>query len=38
MIEFVAVRPKTYFYLRDDNCEHEKAKETKKFAIKNNRV
>ena len=38
MIEFFAVRPKTYSYLRDDNSEHEKAKRTKKCVIKNNKV
>ena len=29
MIEFVALRPKTYYYLRDDCKEDKKAKGTK---------
>ena len=34
MIEFVALRPKTYYYLRDDCKEDKKAKGTKKCVIK----
>ena len=34
MIEFVALRPKTYFYFMDDDSEAKKAKETKKCVIK----
>ena len=34
MIEFVALRPKTYLYLTDDCKEDKKAKGTKKCAIK----
>ena len=33
-IKFVALRPKTYFYLMDDNSEAKKAKGTKKCLIK----
>ena len=29
MIEFAALRPKTYSYLMDDGNEHKKAKGTK---------
>ena len=34
MAEFVALRPKTYFYLMDDDSEAKKAKGTTKCAIK----
>ena len=34
MIEFVALRPKTYSYFMDDGSEHKRAKGTKKFVIK----
>ena len=34
MIEFVALRPKTYSYLMNDGKNYKKAKETKKFLIK----
>ena len=34
MTEFVAIRPKTYFYLMDDGESNEKAKRTKKCVIK----
>ena len=34
MKEFIALRAKTYSYLTDDESEHEKAKGTKKCAIK----
>ena len=34
MTEFVALRAKTYAYLKDDNSEHKKAKGTKKCVIK----
>ena len=34
MIEFVALRPKTYSYLTDDCKEDKKAKRTKKCVIK----
>ena len=34
IIEFVAVRPKTYSYLMDDDSEAKKAKGTKKCIIK----
>ena len=34
MIEFVALRPKTYSYLTDDCEEDKKAKGTKKCVIK----
>ena len=34
MTEFVALRPKTYSYLMDDDSEAKKAKGTKKYAIK----
>ena len=34
MIEFVALRPKTYSYLMDDDSEVKKAKGTKKCVIK----
>ena len=34
MIEFVALRPKTYSYLMDDDSEAKKAKGTKKCIIK----
>ena len=34
MTEFVALRPKTYLYLRDDCKEYKKAKGTKKCVIK----
>ena len=30
MKEFVALRPKTYSFLMDDDSEHKKAKRTKK--------
>ena len=33
MIEFVALRPKTYSYLMDDDSEAKKAKGTKKCVI-----
>ena len=32
--EFVAIRPATYSYLKDDDCEKKKAKGTKKCVIK----
>ena len=35
MIEFVAIRPKTYSYLMDDDSSKKKAKETKKMCNKN---
>ena len=34
MAEFVALRPKTYSYLMDDDNEAKKAKGTKKYVIK----
>ena len=34
MIELVALRPKTYSYLMDDDSEAKKAKGTKKCVIK----
>ena len=34
MTEFVTLRPKTYSYLMDDNCEAKKAKVTKKCVTK----
>ena len=34
MREFVALRPKTYYYLMDDGSEYKKAKGTKKCVIK----
>ena len=34
MIEFVALRPKTYSYLMDDDSEHKKAKGAKKYVRK----
>ena len=34
MKEFVALRAKTYSYLKDNNDEDEKANSTKKFIIK----
>ena len=34
MTEFVALRPKTYSYLMDDDSEHKKAKGTRKCVIK----
>ena len=34
MTEFVALRPKTYFYLMDDGGSDKKAKGTKKCVIK----
>ena len=34
MTEFIALRPKTYAYLMDDDCEVKKAKGTKKCVIK----
>ena len=34
MIEFVAIRPKTYSYLMDDDSSKKKAKETKKMCNK----
>ena len=34
MIEFVALRPKTYSYFTDDGSEHKRAKGTKKCVIK----
>ena len=34
MTEFVALRPKTYFYLMDDGESNKKAKRTKKCVIK----
>ena len=34
MIEFVALRPKTYSYFMDDGSEHKRAKGTKKCVIK----
>ena len=34
IIEVVAIRPKTYAYLIDDDIEHKKAKGTKKYTIK----
>ena len=34
MTEFVALRPKTYSYLMDDDIEAKKAKRTKKCVIK----
>ena len=34
IIEFVALRPKSYSYLTDDDTVHKKAKGTKRFVIK----
>ena len=34
MIEFVALRPKTYFFLMDDGSEHKRAKGTNKCLTK----
>ena len=34
MTEFVALRAKTYAYLKKDGSEHKKAKGTKKCTIK----
>ena len=34
MVEFAALRPKRYSYLRDDNDENKKAKGTKKCVVK----
>ena len=34
MIEFVALRPKTYSYIMDDGWSDKKAKGTKKCVIK----
>ena len=34
MTEFAALRPKTYFYLMDDDIEAKKTKGTKKCVIK----
>ena len=34
MVEFAALRPKTYSYLRDDNDENKKAKGAKKCVVK----
>ena len=34
MTEYVGLRAKRYAYLMDDNNEHKKAKETKKYVIK----
>ena len=34
MVEFAALRPKTYSYLRDYNDENKKAKGTKKCVVK----
>ena len=34
MVQFAALSPKTYSYLIDDSNENEKAKCTKKYAIK----
>ena len=34
MKEFVALRPKTYYYLMDDDSEYKKAKGRKKCVIK----
>ena len=34
MIEFVALRPKTYSYFMDHGSEHKRAKGTKKCVIK----
>ena len=36
MTEFVALRPKTYSYLTDDNDENKRAKGTKNCALKRN--
>ena len=36
MTEFVGLRAKTYSYLKDNNDEDKKAKNTKKCAIKKN--
>ena len=33
-MEFVALRPKIYSYLMDDDSEHKKTKGTKKCAIR----
>ena len=32
--EFVGLRAKTYSYLKDNNAEDKKAKDTKKYVIK----
>ena len=34
MIEFVALRPNTYSYLKDDGSEHKRVNWTKKCLIK----
>ena len=34
MREFIALRPKTYAYLMDDDSGHKRAKGTKKYIIK----
>ena len=34
MIEFAAMRPKTYSYLTDHNGENKKAKDTQKGVVK----
>ena len=34
MTEFVPLRPKTYFYLMDDDTEKKKVKGTKKNVVK----
>ena len=34
IIEIIAIRPKTWAYLKDDDSEHKKAKGTKKCVIK----
>ena len=34
MKEFVALRPKTYSYLTDDNGENKKGESTKKYVLK----
>ena len=34
MTEFVALRPKTYFYLMEDGENNRKYKETKKYVTK----
>ena len=36
IIESITLRPKTYAYLNDYSKDHEKAKDTKKFVIKQN--
>ena len=34
MKEFIGLRAKTYSYLKDNNCEDRKAKDTKRYVIR----